>query len=175
MKNIALLLLLSFIVTSSFGQSRKAFKKGKSSYSKIEWTIITTDNGTVRTKSPSYNIVFNQKGKYFDGTGYIETIEGDQLKIGGEIRASYTYANSAGQPTAQNGTITDVTNSVTHSDGGHTITISTTVTTKGADGSITSTNKTTTIDTKTGESSRSTTVTNGQGTPEGGDVVIIVE
>lgn len=163
-------MLLSF---SLFAQGKYTNKKGKNW--KVEegddFTYITSEYGKIKTTLDNYTIVAPQKGDKF-GKPYIKTEDGQTLKIG-DGGFTTNFAANAAQPTAQSGP--EVISSVTHSDGGHTITISTTTSTTAPNGKITSTTKSSTINTRTGETEREVTVSNGQTTPDAGGVTIVVK
>ncbi len=172
MKNFCNTMLLLMIFCSvATAQKIKGKYSGKD---KINTThVISTANGEVITSDPEYDIVFGAKNNKFDKKNmFILTKEGKRLKIGKDqiVTSVYQSTNDLG---VQSQAGPGVTNSITYGNGGNTITISTTITSTTKDGTSVAETKTTTIDCKTGETSRSTTVTHGQGPPDGIKVVVI--
>lgn len=154
-------------------------QKGKSSKKNCQITAtISNGKSKITSKSHSYSMVFPQLKERFDEkAAYILTKEGDKLKMADKTTTQWSWGCSQTgtvhlQPIPYGGS--SVSTSVEFSNGGRDVTISTTITTDGSNGSSTSETKTTTIRAD-GSVERSTTTTNTQESPDDNpDVVVVV-
>lgn len=156
-----MILLFAF---ASYGQKHKTTKQN----TKAEWTVLTTKYGSLKTKSSKYEIIFPSK-KSKDH--YIKTAEGKMLKIGDDIKIGFEDHNQ--QPTAQDGNIISASQDVTFSDGGNTVTITTSTTVDNGDGTKTTNSTSKTIDSSGNSNTEVTTSTESLG--DGNTIIVVVE